>query len=426
MTPTSTAAQVLAGLARRARLAGGLLPRPAPAPGAVAPGAPHRRRRSPSGCASCGYEVHDGVGGTGVVGVLRNGDGPDRAAARRHGRAAGAGGDRPAVRQHGHRDRRRRHRGAGDARLRSRRARHLPARRRRAAGRRRATHWTRHRWSRCSSRPRRLGDGARGMVDDGLADAGRHVDVALAQHVLPFPAGHGRHPRRPGPVGGRQHADHRARPRRARLDAAGRGRPGGARRDDRRPAADRRLPRGRARRARGADRRQHPGRHQEQRHPRPRRARSSTSAPTASRPATAILDAIRRIVTAECQASGSPEGPRVRAVRPLPAHRQRRRRHRTGRAPRSPTFFGDRRRHAAAADAPARTSATSRPRSACRTPTGASAASTPTPTARPSRPAGSPRTSRSTTPPRFAPVIQPTLDTGTQALVVAALAWLGK
>jgi hippurate hydrolase len=25
---------------------------------------------------------------------------------------------------------------------------------------------------------------------------------------------------------------------------------------------------------------------------------------------------------------------------------------------------------------------------------------------------------------RFAPVIQPTLDTGTQALVVAALAWL--
>ena len=26
--------------------------------------------------------------------------------------------------------------------------------------------------------------------------------------------------------------------------------------------------------------------------------------------------------------------------------------------------------------------------------------------------------------PRFAPVIQPTLDTGTQALVVAALAWL--
>lgn len=27
--------------------------------------------------------------------------------------------------------------------------------------------------------------------------------------------------------------------------------------------------------------------------------------------------------------------------------------------------------------------------------------------------------------PAFAPVIQPTLDTGTQALVVAAMAWLG-
>ena len=27
--------------------------------------------------------------------------------------------------------------------------------------------------------------------------------------------------------------------------------------------------------------------------------------------------------------------------------------------------------------------------------------------------------------PKFAPVIQPTLDTGTQALVVAALYWLG-
>ena len=28
--------------------------------------------------------------------------------------------------------------------------------------------------------------------------------------------------------------------------------------------------------------------------------------------------------------------------------------------------------------------------------------------------------------PLFAPVLQPTLDTGTQALVVAALAWLGR
>ena len=34
------------------------------------------------------------------------------------------------------------------------------------------------------------GDGARGMVDDGLVDAIPSVDVALAQHVLPAPAGH--------------------------------------------------------------------------------------------------------------------------------------------------------------------------------------------------------------------------------------------
>jgi hippurate hydrolase len=34
-----------------------------------------------------------------------------------------------------------------------------------------------------------IGDGARGMVDNGLADVVGHVDVALAQHVLPMPAG---------------------------------------------------------------------------------------------------------------------------------------------------------------------------------------------------------------------------------------------
>ena len=35
-----------------------------------------------------------------------------------------------------------------------------------------------------------VGDGARTMVEDGLADAIPSVDVALAQHVLPAPAGH--------------------------------------------------------------------------------------------------------------------------------------------------------------------------------------------------------------------------------------------
>lgn len=35
-----------------------------------------------------------------------------------------------------------------------------------------------------------VGDGASGMVDDGLADLIGPVDVALAQHVMPAPAGH--------------------------------------------------------------------------------------------------------------------------------------------------------------------------------------------------------------------------------------------
>jgi amidohydrolase len=43
-----------------------------------------------------------------------------------------------------------------------------------------------------------VGDGARGMVDDGLAALVGDVDVALAQHVLPFPAG--QVATRPGPV----------------------------------------------------------------------------------------------------------------------------------------------------------------------------------------------------------------------------------
>jgi amidohydrolase len=42
------------------------------------------------------------------------------------------------------------------------------------------------------------GDGARGMVDDDLATIVSGVDVALAQHVMPFPAG--RVGTRPGPV----------------------------------------------------------------------------------------------------------------------------------------------------------------------------------------------------------------------------------
>ena len=50
---------------------------------------------------TAGYEVTTGVGKTGVVGLLRNGDRADGHAARGYGCAAGRGGDRPALCQQG-------------------------------------------------------------------------------------------------------------------------------------------------------------------------------------------------------------------------------------------------------------------------------------------------------------------------------------
>ena len=351
--------------------------------------------------------------------------GPDGAAARRHGRAPGPGADRPrttpapaaATDANGNR-------GPGHARLRTRRARDLPARRGRAA--RRAPRTWAGTLVALFQPAEELGDGARPMVEDALAELVGRVDVALAQHVLPLPGGAGRHA--VGPV--LSAADSLRvtvlRARRPRLDAAGLGRPGGAGRDDRRAAADRRLPRGR---------------------PRPTPAVltvGSIQAGTKSnvigdhavlqlnvrtydeQTRTAVLDAIRRIVIAECQASGSPQRPGVRALRPVPADRQRRGHDRAGFARPSTQHFGDRSGEPCRCRPPARTSATSPARSASRTPTGASAASTPDAYRRPQEAGRLARTSRSTTPPTFAPVIQPTLDTGTAALVVAALAWLAK
>ena len=59
-------------------------------------GAPHLRHVA-SELEEWGIEVHRGIGDTGVVGVLREGNGEERdRAARRHGRAADPGGDRAA------------------------------------------------------------------------------------------------------------------------------------------------------------------------------------------------------------------------------------------------------------------------------------------------------------------------------------------
>ena len=175
---------------------------------------------------------------------------------------------------------------------------------------------------------------------------------------------------------------------------------------------------------RRADRGQHPGRHEEQRHPRPRR-------PAAQRPhlqrrrRDRVLDAIRRIVLAECQASDSPAGAGVRAVRPVPAHRQRCRDHRPGGGAFARLLRRPRRSRCGQQSASEDFSDIPTALGVPYTYWGVGGIDADTyRRGRAGRP-GRRRTSRSTTPPAFAPVIQPTLDTGTQALVVAALAWLG-
>lgn len=136
---------------------------------------------------SFGFEVHDGVGGTGVVGELGNGEGPavllradmDALPVREQtglpyassATADGAGGDSlPVMHACGH-----------DVHVTC----LLGAAELLAAGRDR---W--HGRLVVLFQPaEETADGARGMVDDGVRDLAGEVDVALAQHVLPFPAG---------------------------------------------------------------------------------------------------------------------------------------------------------------------------------------------------------------------------------------------
>ena len=135
----------------------------------------------------CGYEVHQGIGGTGVVGVLRNGDGPTvllRAdmdalpVAEDTGLPYAStvlatdadGSEVPVMHACGH-----------DVHVTC-----LLGAASLLAGAR--AHW--HGTVVALFQPaEEVGDGARCMVDDGLATLVGHVDVALAQHVLPFPAG---------------------------------------------------------------------------------------------------------------------------------------------------------------------------------------------------------------------------------------------
>ncbi|WP_197506991.1 amidohydrolase [Mycobacterium sp. 852002-50816_SCH5313054-b] len=143
-----------------------------------------------------GYDVHEGIGGTGVVGILRNGDGSsvllradmDALPVQENTGLPYAsaviatdtdGNEVPVMHACGH-----------DV--------HVAC----LLGAAALLADARAQWQGTAialfQPAEEVGDGARGMVDDELARLVGHVDVALAQHVLPFPAGQVR--TRPGPV----------------------------------------------------------------------------------------------------------------------------------------------------------------------------------------------------------------------------------
>lgn len=136
---------------------------------------------------ACGYQVHDGVGGTGVVGILDNGPGPtvllradmDALPVREDTGlayastvlAADADGNQvPVMHACGH-----------DVHVTA----LLGAAQLLADG---ADHWSGTLVA-LFQPAEETADGARAMVDDGLAALLPAVDVAFAQHVLPLPAG---------------------------------------------------------------------------------------------------------------------------------------------------------------------------------------------------------------------------------------------
>ncbi|MDT0263736.1 amidohydrolase [Jatrophihabitans lederbergiae] len=140
-----------------------------------------------------GYEVHERIGGTGVVGVLRNGNGAtvlmradmdalpvlevtDLPYASTETVTDSSGTQVPVMHACGH-----------DV--------HVTC----LLGAAHLLSESTQQWSGTAvvlfQPAEEVGDGARGMSEDGLADIIPHPDVALAQHVLPFPAGDvGTHP----------------------------------------------------------------------------------------------------------------------------------------------------------------------------------------------------------------------------------------
>jgi amidohydrolase len=151
------------------------------------PELPHEERRTAAAVANRlredGYEVHEGIGGTGVVGLLRNGDGPtvllradmDALPVREETGLAYASAvvsedAGPVMHACGH-----------DV--------HVAC----LLGAASLMAGAREAWSgtlvALFQPAEETADGARSMVDDGLAAIVGAVDVAMAQHVLPLPSG---------------------------------------------------------------------------------------------------------------------------------------------------------------------------------------------------------------------------------------------
>lgn len=368
----------------------------------------------------CGFEVHEGVGGTGVVGVLRNGDGPtvllradmDALPMRETTGLPYAstvvttdarGHELPVAHACGHDMHVTCLLGAADLL---------------ASG---SEHW--HGTLVALFQPaEETGDGARSMVDDGLAGLIPAPDVAFAQHVLPAPAGRvGTHA---GPT--LSAADS------MRVTIHGRGGHGSMPQATVDPVV---LAAMIVVRLQTVVSREVPptetavltvGSIQAGTKSNiiPDRAVIELNVRTYS-PQTrqTVLDAIRRIVSAECQASGCPEDPEFELFDRFPlTDNDAATTERVAEAFRS--FFGDRAQdlgqQTASEDFSDIPAALGIPYTYWGV--GCTDADAYRKAADAGRVAQDIPVNHS---PAFAPVIQPTLDIGTQALVVASLAWLG-